>query len=169
MAFGHLRPTNSPTFVQFGPDDFHHLFHKDTNGTTIIQYARLYAMDIATQIVTHFAEAEDSMKPEFDVATEAIALETIQGLPSASDEWKTKYGKQKIRIRVRGNFIIHAKPLGFLITMSIEGLSALDRGFKAVFQDIIGFVPIKKPGPPSTPDSEEPAPSVSPDDADRSA
>lgn len=164
-------PTAVP--VEFDRDDYNRLFTKDENGKLILQYARLYALDIATQIITGFVEIESSFKSQFSVATESIPLEDIGGLPNRSDEWKAKYGKRKIRIRVTGEFMHRAKPSGFLVNMSIEALfvTGTDRGFSPVFQEVLGFIPLKNLAPPAVaPDPDTPSPpSVSPDDASRTA
>lgn len=153
--------------AEIGQGDFGRLFGQDENGKLIVQYARIYALDIATQIINHYAETPDDFQPHFDVATDSIVIGSISGLPSANDEWKSRYGRLKIRIRVVGTFIELAKPQGFLVTMSIEGLFGADskQTFKPVLNEIVGAVPLKKEEPSVAPPPNPDPPSVAPESA----
>lgn len=151
--------------------DYDRLFTGDENGKAIVQFAKLYALDIATQIVNHFANTPTAFQSNFDVATEAIILKDVNGLPSVDDAWKTRYGGHTIRIRVRGMFVEMSKPQAFLITMTIEGL-VNDQGaqdFKPILNEIVGLVPLRRAAEPAIvpPAEERQQPAIGTDEAER--
>lgn len=175
MPIGHLYPTQATTAAighdsaSSAEDHYTQLFSNDENGKTIVQYARIYALDIATQHVNHYAETPADFKPTFDVATRSFTIAEIQGLPSTSAEWKARYGAHKIRIRVVGTYSKLSTPPGFLVTFSIEGSfgASAEQTFKPVFSQVLDLLELKMPEEPSDapPSRDLGPPSVDPENA----